>query len=247
MSVFYSQASSVTHIVSATVFVQFTFHPDHQRSQIEGSSRLMGTFAWAALGLALVLVGLSIVLYAKLSADYPRKTRLVRVELERGGGKELFVMVPGGAFGLRVFDDARKVIRATRADADLMLVDFPPPTLSNADPFEIAVELSDAINTQVVGSPYTSVTLVGYCIGALLARKAFIYGCNQADDDPLWNSEAPAKDWVKRVDRFVLMAGTNRGFNPAPEKMGRLMLLNLKLGKVFNRLTGTARLVRSCV
>ena len=60
----------------------------------------MGTFAWAALGLVLVLVGLSVVLYAKLSAGYPRKTRLVRVHLERGGGKELFVMVPGGAIRL---------------------------------------------------------------------------------------------------------------------------------------------------
>ena len=128
----------------------------------------MGTFAWAAL--ALVLVGLSVVLYAKFSAGYPRKTRLVRVELERGGGRELFVMVPGCMFGSRVFDDARKVIRATRADADLMLVDYPPPTFSNADPFEIAVELSDAINTQVVGSHYASVTLVGYCMGALLAQ-----------------------------------------------------------------------------
>ena len=180
----------------------------------------MGTFAWVAL--ALVLVGLSVVLYAKLSADYSRNTRLVRVELERGGGKELFVMVPGCLFGSRIFDDARKVIRATRADADLMLVDYPPPTFSNADPFEIAVELSDAINTQVVGSHYASVTLVGYCMGALLARKAFVYGCNQADDDPLWNPEAAEKDWVERVDRFVLIAGPNRGFNPAPEKMGRL-------------------------
>src|SRR5208337_2483135 len=228
----------------APVFVQFTLHPDHQRSPIEGSSRLMGTFAWAALGLA--LVGLSVVLYAKLKAGYSRKTRRLQVDLERGGGKELFVMVPGCFFGSRIFDDARKVIRATRADADLMLVDFPPPSFSNADPFEIAVELSDAIDTQVVGSPYASVTLVGYCMGALLARKAFVYGCNKADDDPLWNSEAAEKDWVERVDRFVLMAGPNRGFNPAPEKMGRLMLLNLKLGKVFNRLTGTARLLWSC-
>ena len=129
----------------------------------------MGTFAWVAL--ALVLVGLSVVLYAKLSADYSRNTRLVRVELERGGGKELFVMVPGCLFGSRIFDDARKVIRATRADADLMLVDYPPPTFSNADPFEIAVELSDAINTQVVGSHYASVTLVGYCMGALLGAR----------------------------------------------------------------------------
>jgi len=206
----------------------------------------MGTFAWAALALALVLVGLSVVLYAKLSAGYPRKTRLVQVDLERGGGKELFVMVHGGGCGSRIFDDARKVIRATRADADLMLVDYPPPTFSNADPFEIAVELSDAINTQVVGSHYASVTLVCHCMGALVARKAFVYGCNQADDDPLWNSEAAEKDWVKRVDRFVLMAGTNRGFYPAPEKMGRIKLLYLKLGKVFNRLTGTARLFRSC-
>jgi len=83
----------------------------------------MGTFAWAALGL--VLVGLSVVLYAKLSAGYSRKTRLVQVDLERGEGKELFVMVPGCMFGSRIFDDARKVIRATRADADLMLVDYP--------------------------------------------------------------------------------------------------------------------------
>lgn len=69
----------------------------------------MGTFAWAAL--ALVLVGLSVVLYAKLGAGYPRKTRLVQVDLEHGGGKELFVMVHGGRFGSRIFDDARKVIR----------------------------------------------------------------------------------------------------------------------------------------
>ena len=58
----------------------------------------MGTFAWAALGL--VLVGLSVVLYVKLSAGYLRKTRLVRVDLERGGGKELFVMVHGCGIGL---------------------------------------------------------------------------------------------------------------------------------------------------
>ena len=66
----------------------------------------MGTFAWAALALVLVLVGLSVVLYAKLSAGYPRKTRLVQVDLERGGGKELFVMVHGG--GLRLADLRRR-------------------------------------------------------------------------------------------------------------------------------------------
>ena len=112
-----------------------------------------------------------------------------------------------------------------------MLVDYPPPTFSNADPFEIAVELSDAINTQVVGSHYASVTLVCHCMGALLVlRKVFVYGCNQADDDPLWNPEATEKDWVKRVDRFVLMAGTKfAGLPPAaPEKMGRIKLLYLE-------------------
>ena len=56
-------------------------------------------------------------------------------------------------------------------------------------------------------------TIVGYSLGALIARKAFLYGCNQVDDVPHYNRANPPLDWVSLVDRFVLLAGANCGWS----------------------------------
>jgi pimeloyl-ACP methyl ester carboxylesterase len=203
---------------------------------------------WVGFGLA--ILGIGFLLYAKISAGYPWKTRRVRVKVEpgKGKGKAPFVMVHAYRGGSWNFAQPKAVVDADRPDADVMLVDFPSHTFSNVDPLEIAAELNDAIDNQMASSPYASITLVGYSMGALLVRKAFVYACNQADDDPLWNAAAAEKDWAGRVDRVILMAGTNRGwsFTPAPKNLNRTKLVFFKLWRLFSRLTGTARMIRAC-
>lgn len=65
------------------------------------------------------------------------------------------------------------------------------------------------------GRSYLRITLVGASIGGLLAREAWLRGLGQDEGDPA--------GWGSRVDRFVLAASINRGFDP--KRLGPLRLV----------------------
>lgn len=203
---------------------------------------------WAVVAAVLAMLGL--VGYAEVTARWLWSTPLCRAVVESGGaGDALFVLIHGFQGSPEDFGGVRDVIHKARPDADIMSIQFPAHAFSNADPVKISAELSDLIEKQVgaADKAYKSVTLVGYSMGALLARKALIFACNEADDDPAWNPNAPAMEWARLVDRVVLLAGINRGMqveDPVDE-MSSAGRIRLKLGKVFARLTDTARCVRS--
>jgi pimeloyl-ACP methyl ester carboxylesterase len=158
-------------------------------------------------------------------------------------------MVPAYMGGSWNFDDARKVVSAVRPNADILLIDFPSHVFSNADPAEIASELNDKIDSYLSSSEGKNqlITLVGFSMGALLVRKAFVYGCGEAEDDPAVRGRSAEKDWVQRVDRIVLLAGTNRGWSidPVPRNMGIGVLLFIKFLVIFGRLSRTVKMFRA--
>ncbi|OJW24353.1 MAG: hypothetical protein BGO49_05640 [Planctomycetales bacterium 71-10] len=207
--------------------------------------KTLKAIAWVVAITTLGFIG-----YAEVSGRWLWMSPLCRATVEPGGsGDALFVLIHGFQGSPEDFGDVRRAIRDERPDADVMAVQFSAHTFSNADPARIAAELSDLIEAQV-GSPgkgYKSVTLIGYSMGAPLARKTLIYGCNEADDDPAWNPDAPPKEWTRLVDRVVLLAGMNRGMRldqPAAD-MPLAKQIHRRFGKTFARLTDTARLVRS--
>jgi pimeloyl-ACP methyl ester carboxylesterase len=90
---------------------------------------------------------------------------------------------------------------------------------------------------------------VGYSKGALLIRKAFVYGHGRVEDLEAVRGEArSAMAWVRAVERIVLLAGMNRGWTlrHRPAQMPIRRFWALKLAKQLGRVTGTGRLMRRC-
>jgi len=112
--------------------------------------------------------------------------------------------------------------------------------------------MSAAIGAQwAANTNYQGIICVGHSMGCLLLRKAYVYGRGQIDDSPLANegtTGAEPSEWVRHVDRFVLLAGTNRGWSleKKPQGMHFWTAFLFHIGKFFGRLTGTARLILSC-
>lgn len=82
------------------------------------------------------------------------------------------------------------------------------------DPCEIAHRLSEAIDTEYarISAP-GCVVIIGYSFGSLIARKAYVYACGNCAPEDLEASRYDApKAWAKRVERIVLLAGMNRGW-----------------------------------
>lgn len=205
----------------------------------------MSFITWSASACLVVLL---LVAYPYWRAARSRRVRQVRHRIEPGGGASLFVMVHAFRGTSSDFDQVREVVTAERPDADLMLIDYPSWNFSNADPLRIAVELSEAIEEVVRTSHYRSIVLLGYSLGSLLARKAFLHGCNQAEDAPVWNPDRPPSAWVGLVDRIILLAGTNRGWSLESKRryLGLIAWLAFGAGLALSRRLGVNRLIRSC-
>lgn len=135
--------------------------------------------------------------------------------------------------------DVRAVEKAARekyGDADVYRPTMPMSRFSMRHPDEIVAALLihiDQIWRSKEGS-YDKVILVGHSMGALLARKLYLCACGETKDAPFAaqfdayfdaahfkddesileedKSVAQARPWAHCVDRLVLLAGMNRGW-----------------------------------
>jgi len=175
----------------------------------------------------------------------------------------LVVVVHGGRGDKAAMQDVLDVISHERKGADVMFVKFPSRVFSNADCFKISRQIRDAINTrytakQLSEKPYANIELVGYSMGALLLRKAYVYGYGATQDCPpaenagiSKSAETFPQDWVKKVDRFVLLAGMNRGWTTRPQPKGATfkelwVRFEMESGKFIGWATNTAGMIRQC-
>lgn len=162
----------------------------------------------------------------------------------------LFILVPAFRGRMSDLDEVERVIREERPDAVIRRLRYPSRVFSNASPLDIAEGLSDAIERLVEGDParYGSIVLVGFSLGALMVRKAFLYGLNRAEDFPGWCEATPAREWVGRVERIILLAGTNRGWTLENYRgeMSRPAWLLTRMALEFSRRLGVNRLILDC-
>ena len=81
-------------------------------------------------------------------------------------------------------------------------------------------------------------------MGAMILRKALLWGYGLEEDRDRFGVRGK-RDWVDRVERFVSLAGINRGWSiePRPREMSLGKYIGIWVGEKFARLTGTGQLI----
>ena len=179
---------------------------------------------------------------------------MVRARLAvQSSSRDLVIVIPGWVRGSEAFTHVEQAIAASCPEADILVLDYPNGVCANTDPRDVAAELVDEIDKAVrsrqdKGAEYDSITVVGYSLGALLARKAYVIANGAALD-----IHAPAgvrhqaRPWAGRVKRLVLLAGMNRGWSlsPRPPKMRRWFWVTGRVFLLVATVLGIARLIRA--
>jgi hypothetical protein len=214
--------------------------------------RHLGNYVLVALGV-LAVCYLVCLVYARTSA-WGTAGQPLRTELVRASGKatNLIAVVHHYKGSAQKMADVRAALTDARPNSDILITEFPASTFSNGDCFQLSEQLCQALNGLWSSNSYGGVELVGYSMGALLARKAYVYGWGRVEDlNP--NRDAPTTNrppqaWVTNTTRFVLLAGMNRGWTTRtrPNGMGLGTWLLFKVGKVIGVTTGTGRLILQC-
>jgi alpha-beta hydrolase superfamily lysophospholipase len=115
-------------------------------------------------------------------------------------------------------EDVINEIRHVYPHSDISSPSYNAGVFANASLSDIAAQLNDGIQEIVdakhqSGQTYDEIILVGHSIGALLARKIYLYGYGNSPDHPLGQRANTPKAWVDQVTRIILLAGMNRGWS----------------------------------
>lgn len=191
---------------------------------------------------------------ARISAGRGRRYPLTMLE-DRGkpGATELVVLVHGFNRGAKSMKGVSDAVREVCPDADILRFDYNVHLFSNRRARQIADEMDGKLDDLQDARKYGKITLVGFSMGALLVRKAYVYGCGKIADSPIADgaraTRREPRDWAKRVNRLVLLAGMNRGWNP--QHRARYSLASYRLGVhvawLLARLTRTGLLIRDAM
>jgi alpha-beta hydrolase superfamily lysophospholipase len=164
--------------------------------------------------------------------------------LEPGSRRDTLVVALHGMSGTPSLDGLREIIRRTYPGADVIAPLYVWNPLSNADPYVLADVVEQTIHAAYEERGYQRIVLIGHSMGAVILRKVLVWAHGFDDDRP---SRPGDRAWASRVDRFVSLAGINRGWSidPAPAHMAWHRYVAIALAERIGRLTGTGTLVRS--
>jgi hypothetical protein len=204
-------------------------------------------------GMALAIV-LLVGAVAKIVAEISALRRVQFNPRKSTGGDTLVVLLHGFAGGPRQLRAVAAIAREIYPGAEILYAKYSASPISNKDPYQIASRIEDEIDRRFREHSYRKIVLVGYSMGSLLLRKAYLWAHGPAFSVDRPGGSRPTRSWVERVDRVVLLAGANRGWtlawsgNAGGAETDGLRLhrrVAFGLGLLFGRLTRTARLVRS--
>ena len=84
------------------------------------------------------------------------------------------------------------------------------------NPNDIVKKILEDIDKIWEKKEYENIYIIGYSMGALLARKVYVCACGSNPEAPLekeFNDLQLPKKWADKVDRIILLAGLNRGWS----------------------------------
>lgn len=104
-------------------------------------------------------------------------------------------------------------------DADVLMPKWWNGWFTNKDPVAITREAIERVDGLVTRYDYARIIVVGYSAGGIFARKFVVYANREEDDAPFEETARALRNgrhWADRIERVVLMAGMNRGWDFAP-------------------------------
>ena len=166
--------------------------------------------------------------------------------VDGGGGERLFVVLHAFTNEQRDMKNVHQVIRKEFPQADIFSPTYNAGITSNISLQQVARQLDAHISRiykekQDTGQEYSEIIIVGHSIGALLARKSYLFGIRFASDGAFSSGQAAPAEWTRKVSRFVLLAGMNRGWTEntlspyrwLEAQLGRLVFGYMGLGKMI--------------
>lgn len=128
---------------------------------------------------------------------------------------------------------------------DVFCPDMPLGIFSTVDPDKIVGDLLAEIDKRWLTAisesrPFQKIVLIGHSIGALLARKIYVVACGEtllAPIESIYKTAGndgllPARPWAFSVERIILLAGMNRGWQ-LTHYMGLTNAIIWSIGIVF--------------
>jgi pimeloyl-ACP methyl ester carboxylesterase len=141
----------------------------------------------------------------------------------RNSAETLVVLLHAAGSNAERLRSIQALVSDKLPDTATLLPELPAGTFSFADPSEIAHDLLLLIDDVWAmrpqnpdGRSYSRIVLVGHSLGALLARKIYVYACGENQDAYFeratpWADTQP-REWASAVERIILLAGINRGW-----------------------------------
>jgi predicted esterase len=136
---------------------------------------------------------------------------------KNGQSSVLVVLLRGWDDNPELYTGLLDEVHAREPNADIFMPTYRKGIFHNEDPFEVAsrmeTQISEAYEASAgLGKPYERIILIGYSMGALIIRKAYVYGRGSEEDRAVPNNTS-ANEWTKHVERILLLAGVNRGWS----------------------------------
>jgi predicted esterase len=198
---------------------------------------------------SIIAIGFIVLMFLRRKANSGSRG-LLGCHAEIKGGKSLVVLAYGTQNTAIYLDSLNSILAEVRSGADVLTVEYTSDALSNADPFLISEQICQAIQDAYEKGKYDCIILVGYSKGALLVRKALVYGYGHIEDldTELSGASRPVLSWVGAVDRLVLLAGMNRGWTlrNRPKQMSLSRFWMLKFLSRFARAFHIGMLMNRC-
>jgi pimeloyl-ACP methyl ester carboxylesterase len=168
-------------------------------------------------------------------------TRFNTPQVESRGSTDTLVVAMHGRSGTPSLKGLKDIIRGIYPDADIIAPSYPTDPFSNVDPYVLADTVETEIYTADQQRNYQRIVLIGHSLGAILLRKLLVWAHGFEEDRP---SKRGERAWPGKIERFVSLAGINRGWSidPAPEKMQWPTYLAIYVGEKIARLTRTGTL-----
>ncbi len=182
--------------------------------------------------------------FQKVETD---KKEVKEYQYRKREGHDLFVLLHGFRKKSEDLSSLAQTIldREEFRNASIIIPDLPFQFLSRSSPEIIARDIVWIIDDFVRDNwdnkleKKKKIYLVGHSLGALIARKAYLYAYGEVknengivmapfesiivEDTPKFDLKQ-RKQWVKNIDRIILLAGLNRGWSNNPASKWAIIL-----------------------
>ena len=143
--------------------------------------------------------------------------------METNPHKTLIVLLHGYAMGLTKYHSLKEKILSVFPNSIMVVPKMPLSVFSCANPNTIVNSIITEIDTEwgkleASDKKSLQIIIIGHSTGALLARKLYIVACGE-NKDALFEKEftdKATKEWAKNVERLILFAGINKGWELNP-------------------------------